>query len=331
MLESLPDQVDSVWYHPRASRESANARGATAPDGGEEGVSLRGRREDARRAELVLSAGGPTGSLRIAARSEDADAQPDSRVDICGPGSDPRRDRRHLQFPQSRREGGPGGAAMTGVPSSTWFSAAPHWEWFIVLYFFLGGLAGGSYFLSVLAALAEDGRIRWSGLRRLRAPSPVGRIIAVLGGFFGFYVAGYTGVLLAVTNRPIWSDTPLLGLLFIVSAASTSCALMILLAYRSGRATPGVADLHRMDDWVIALELLVLIALLLSLGRVLSAWLNLWGVLLAVVIVLGMIAPLALSWRARRSHQEAILTPAILILLGGFLLRVVIVFSAESV
>jgi len=300
---------------------------------------------------------------------------------------------------------------MTGAPSSTWFSAPPHWEWLIVLYFFLGGLAGGSYFisalidlfgrredrplahlgyyvtfpclvisgillavdlgkplrawhmfvesntwrpmfkpwspmsigswalaslgvfafLSFLAALAEDGKIRWSGLRRLRAPAPLGRVITVLGGLFGFYVAGYTGVLLAVTNRPIWSDTPLLGLLFIVSAASTSCALMILLAYRSGRATPGVADLHRMDDWVIALELLVLIALMLSLGRVLSAWLNLWGVLLAVVIVLGMIAPLALSWRARRSHQEAILTPAILILVGGFLLRVVIVFSAESV
>jgi hypothetical protein len=38
---------------------------------------------------------------------------------------------------------------------------------------------------------------------------------------------GYTGVVLAVTNRPIWSDTPLLGMLFVVSAASISAALMI--------------------------------------------------------------------------------------------------------
>ena len=300
---------------------------------------------------------------------------------------------------------------MTGAPSSTWFSAAPHWEWLIALYFFLGGLAGGSYFLSALidlfgsrehrplahlgyyvafpclalsglllavdlgrplrawhmfiqsntyrpmfkywspmsigswalailglfaflsflAALAEDGRIRWSGLRTLRPPSPVGRIIAVLGGLLGLYVAGYTGVLLAVTNRPIWSDTPLLGLLFIVSAASTSSALMILLAYRSGRTTPAVADLHRMDDWVIALELLVLIAVMVSLGPVLSAWLNVWGILLAIVIVLGMIAPLVLSWRARRFHQVTLATPALLVLVGGFLLRVVIVFSAQSV
>jgi formate-dependent nitrite reductase membrane component NrfD len=186
-------------------------------------------------------------------------------------------------------------------------------------------------FLSFLAALAEDGRIRWPGLRTLRAPAAVGRIIAVLGGLFGFYVAGYTGVLLAVTNRPIWSDTPLLGLLFIVSAASTSAALMLLLAHRSGRTTPGVADLHRMDDWVVAMELLVLIAVMVSLGPVLSAWLNAWGILLAIVIVLGMIAPLVLSWRARRFHQVTLATPAVLVLVGGFLLRIVIVFSAGSV
>jgi formate-dependent nitrite reductase membrane component NrfD len=136
---------------------------------------------------------------------------------------------------------------------------------------------------------------------------------------------------LAVTNRPIWSDTPLLGLLFIVSAASTSSALMILLAYRSGRTTPAVADLHRMDDWVMAVELLVLIAVMVSLGPVLSAWLNVWGILLAIVIVLGMIAPLALSWRARRFHEVNMTTPALLVLVGGFLLRVVIVFSAQSV
>jgi formate-dependent nitrite reductase membrane component NrfD len=186
-------------------------------------------------------------------------------------------------------------------------------------------------FLSFLAALAEDGRIPWPALRRLRAPSAPGVVITVLGGLAGFYVAGYTGVLLAVTNRPIWSDTPLLGLLFVVSAASTSTALLILLAYRSGRSTPAVADLLRMDDWVIALEVLVLIAVMISLGPVLRAWLNAWGVLLLIVILLGMIAPLVLSWRARRFPEMNMATPAVLVLIGGFLLRVVIVFSSDAV
>ena len=300
---------------------------------------------------------------------------------------------------------------MIGVPSSTWFSAPPHWGWLIALYFFVGGLAGGSYFiaslidlfgrredrplahlgyfiafpcialgglllmidlgrplrfwhmliesntyrpmlkywspmsigswavmifglfafLSFLAALAEDGRIPWPELRRLRAPAGPGIVATVIGGLAGFYVAGYTGVLLAVTNRPIWSDTPLLGMLFVVSAASTSAALIILLAYRFGRATPAVEDLHRMDDWVLVMEVLVLIAVLVSLGPVLTAWLNLWGVLLLITIALGMIAPLLLSWRGRGPRDATMRTAAALVLAGGFLLRIVIVFSAQSV
>ena len=309
---------------------------------------------------------------------------------------------------------------MNGVPSSTWFTTAPHWQWYIVLYFFIGGLAGGCYFLaavidlfgrradrplarlgyyvafpavvvsgllltvdlsrplrfwhmlierntlgpmfkywspmsigswallifgfftfiSFLAAFADDERVQrpalrrfqWPALRTLRPPSIVGGLIAVLGGTAGFYIAGYTGILLAVTNRPIWSDTPLLGMLFIVSAASTSAALLILLAQRGGARLPGVADLHRLDDWIIVLELLVLIAVMVSLGPVLRAWLNGWGVLLVVgVVILGMIVPLMLSFRARRFGIANTTTAAILILIGGFLLRVVVVLSSESV
>ena len=102
-------------------------------------------------------------------------------------------------------------------------------------------------FLSFLGALAESDRLRWSAAGRLRPPGAIAKVIAMVGGLCGFYVAGYTGVLLAVTNRPIWSDTPLLGMLFIVSAASTSAALMILLAQRAGWTMPGLAALHRME------------------------------------------------------------------------------------
>jgi formate-dependent nitrite reductase membrane component NrfD len=179
------------------------------------------------------------------------------------------------------------------------------------------------------AALRTIGT-RWPMLRRLRAPSALGRVIAVVGAIFGLYIAGYTGVLLAVTNRPIWSDTPLLGMLFIVSATSTSAALIMLLAHRSGWTPPGLANLSRMENWVIALELLVLIAVIVSLGPVLRAWLNAWGFLLLIVIILGMVAPLIHSWRARRLREWS-MTTAVLVLVAGFLLRVIIVFSAESV
>jgi len=320
---------------------------------------------------------------------------------------------------------------MNGAPSSTWFTTPPDWEWLIVLYFFIGGLAGGSYFLAALidlvgpdddrplarlgyyvafpcvalsglvltvdlgrperfwhmlvesntyrpmfkywspmsigawallafgffsflsfvGAVTEDppphervvdrGRLWWPALRRrgakwpavrsLRPPSAPGRIIAASGALFGLYIAGYTGVLLAVTNRPIWSDTPLLGMLFGISATSTSAALLILLANRSGWITPGLANLHRMDAWVLALELLVLIAVIVSLGPAVRAWINRWGLLLLLVVILGMILPLAVLWRARHHRQLNVVTAPVLVLIGGFLLRVVIVFSSQAI
>jgi formate-dependent nitrite reductase membrane component NrfD len=182
--------------------------------------------------------------------------------------------------------------------------------------------------LSFLGALAEDGRLDKPAAHRLRPPGILGAIIAVIGGLFAFFVAGYTGVLLTVTNRPIWSDTPLLGLLFVVSAASISASLIILLANKSARNLPAIASLRRFDMWVLVLEFLVLIALMFSLGPVLHAWLNAWGLLLLFgVIIVGLVAPLVLYRRAEHNATAA----AALVLLGGFILRLVIVFSAQRV
>lgn len=186
--------------------------------------------------------------------------------------------------------------------------------------------------IAFLGALAEDGRINAPAWRKVREPGMLSRVIAVIGGLFGFYVAGYTGVLLAVTNRPIWSDTPLLGMLFVVSAAAISAALMMLLAHRSNWTMPALAALHRMDAWIVALEFLILIAVMISLGPVARAWLNAWGLLLFVgVIVIGMLLPLALYWRKQWLGDRNATTAAALVLLGGFILRVVIVLSAQQV
>lgn len=300
---------------------------------------------------------------------------------------------------------------MAGAPSSTWFTASPDWGWLIVGYFFVGGLAGGSYFLaalidllgrpedrplahvgyyvafpcitlgallltldltrplrfwhmlvasntyrpifkywspisvgsaalltfglftfvSFLDALAKDGVLRRPIVSKVRPPERVGLIVTSLGGIAGFYVASYTGVLLAVTNRPIWSDTPLLGMLFVVSAASTSAALMMLLAQRSKLAVPALPHLHRLDNWLIFLELAVLAAVVLSLGPVARAWMNGWGMGLAAVVVVGNLLPLMLAWRMRQRQELTTAAAPILVLLGGLLLRIVIVFSAEAV
>lgn len=186
--------------------------------------------------------------------------------------------------------------------------------------------------VSFIGALVEDNRLDWPAGRSIRRPGVLSKLIAVLGGFFAFFVAGYTGVLLGITNRPIWSDTPLLGMLFIVSAASISAALMLLLAHRSRLRMPAVAALHRMFGWVGILEFIVLIAVLVSLGPVARAWLNAWGLLLFFgVILIGMLIPLTLSWRRDWLGDRNRTTAAALVLVGGFILRLVIVFSAQGV
>lgn len=296
----------------------------------------------------------------------------------------------------------------------TFFSAPPHWGWLVVLYFFVGGIAGGAFFLSsilhfaggpksrhtvrtgyyvafigailsgillvldldrplrfwhmliasetgrpmfkywspisvgswgllffslfaflgALGAAYEDGRVKWDGARVL-VRGPLASIVAVFGGVFGFFLAGYTGVLLTATNRPVWADSSWLGALFIFSASSTAAAALILLTRRAAdsRATHGW--LARFDRVALVLELLVLLVFLAAIGRSATIFLSWWGVLLAIgVIGVGILLPLLISFGYVDRWRNRPISPALapsLVLIGGFLLRVVIVLSSEGV
>ncbi len=183
-------------------------------------------------------------------------------------------------------------------------------------------------FLSFLAARSESGRKYAS----LRPPAPLGIAVTVLGGFFGTFLAGYTGVLLSVTNRPIWADTTLLGLVFLISGASTSAALLMLLAGSAPGGEESATALARLDRWMLLFELVALVGLVASLGVVARAWLNAWGGLLVVGVVgAGIVVPLVLHGRGRGSAMAHGALAALLVLLGGFLLRVVVILSSEGV
>jgi protein NrfD len=293
--------------------------------------------------------------------------------------------------------------------SDTFFSGAPHWTWFIIPYFFIGGLAGGAYFLaavlewfgrpddrpvvrtgynvaavgaiasavlltidlgrplrfwhmvfqsenfptpmfklwspisfgawaillfglsSVLSALgsrAAEGRLQNRVLRAVGGAvgegGGVGKLVAGIGGLIGLFIAGYTGVLLSVTNRPIWADSPWLGALFVASGASTGAATLILLAPARGAAQQSLAWLNTFDRNALLVELLVLILFLVSLGAVNRVWLSFWGFLLVVgVIGLGIVWPLRLHSRPAQAAR--------LVLLGGFLLRLATMLASEGV
>lgn len=185
--------------------------------------------------------------------------------------------------------------------------------------------------LGALGAAREEGRVR-SGPAFVVA-SGFRSFVAIVGGILGFFLAGYTGVLLSVSNRPVWADSPLLGMLFLFSAGSTAAATLILLARR--RDAIDAASLGRLadfDKWALVLELIAIVAFLITLGAAVRVFLSVWGLLLVVgVIGAGIVLPLAmgLGWVKRWTTTPA--TAAGLVLIGGFLLRVVTLLSSEQV
>lgn len=300
---------------------------------------------------------------------------------------------------------------QSGVP------LVPHWGWYVVLYFFVGGLTAGCYavasaldamgdprdrhvvrlgytiafpgvllcavllildlgrperfwhmvfksqffpepilkywspisvgswvlsafgafaFVSFIGVMLETGRIRWEPLvnldRKVRA-SPRARLIwTILGAFFGFFLAGYTGVLMVGTVAPVWHNALPLGGLFLASALSTSYALLILLLAREGRghSDPTVAKLTLADRWALGIEIVLLVLVLVPLGALARPLLTGgFGVVFWIGVVLaGLLAPFALEFAGRDLERKHRLR-AVLVLAGGLMLRFVIIMAPQ--
>src|SRR5437667_5045424 len=285
--------------------------------------------------------------------------------------------------------------------SDTFFTASPHWRWLIILYFFVGGIAGGSYFIAALLQWFGRGRpedrpvirtgyalgfwgaiisgalltldlgrplrfwhmlfqsehfpslmfkgwspisfgawaillfgacaaLSWWEERRERAPTLLAKLVAGLGGIFGFFVAGYTGVLLSVTNRPIWADSQWLGALFLASGASTGAAALRLFGRRRGASERSIGWLASFDVPALIVELVILIVFIASLWPIRQVWISFWGFLLLFGVVgAGILWPLRLHFSP--SAGAGFRNPAVMVLLGGFLLRVVVLLASDSI
>jgi formate-dependent nitrite reductase membrane component NrfD len=302
------------------------------------------------------------------------------------------------------------------------FVRAPEWTWYILFYFFLAGLSGGSYAIATLLrlgnrldepvarlgyyvsfvtllgcpvlltldlgqplrfwhmlintspgntglsfkywspmsvgawalvvfgifatvsfveALVRDREIRFglvAWIPRVLSGA-LGTVWSVLGTIAGLFIAGYTGVLLAVSNQPVWSDTWALGGLFLASGLSGSAALLAWLARyrRDGVGTlPGLLRGERLFQ-VLELALIVAFAVTLIPAGTLDRAFGLpWAVLWAIALV-GLMT--GLFWAARPhvstdgaaavAGRTAAFVPAVLVLIGVLALRAAVIFSAQ--
>jgi formate-dependent nitrite reductase membrane component NrfD len=196
-------------------------------------------------------------------------------------------------------------------------------------------------FVSFVDALVRDGKVRVPIVARLTG-ALVGKVWDVAGAVVFLFVAGYTGVLLAVSNQPIWSDTWALGGLFLASGLSGSAALLILLMRYRRDAAPSRGFLEVGERLFAALELLLLAVLVLTLigdGTLDEAfdapWIPLWLIALAGMVPgLSALAGRGLSVSAGGAAaveraKASTLTP-VLILAGVLALRAAVIFSAQA-
>jgi formate-dependent nitrite reductase membrane component NrfD len=191
-------------------------------------------------------------------------------------------------------------------------------------------------FLSFVDALIETGRLPWAPLREKYSGTP--RLIySVIGAIFGFFLAAYTGVLLSTTYLPVWANNPLLGALFLASGASTGMAAIALgLVLSKVDMGASWARLKQADNVALILEIVLLVVFVALLGTAASFLLSgLNGILLiGGVLVIGLLVPLALQFRAGfqgvKAPTNLTVLIAVLILIGGFLMRTVIVMGGQG-
>jgi formate-dependent nitrite reductase membrane component NrfD len=282
------------------------------------------------------------------------------------------------------------------------FAVPPHWSGYVLAYFFLAGVTGGTYALATMLRLwgaPSDERLARTGFllafpvllacpilltldlgRPLRflhmlvdaTPGAGGPILKgaspmslgtwalavygvlalisflqalargerrptrgvlalnVAGAILGLYVASYAGVLLDVSNQPVWSDTWTLGGLFLASGLAGASALLAALARRS--ETPGAEGrLRRADGFFALLELIWIGLFLVNLGAggTLSrlfgtaSWIVLW-----LLVALGLVPSLQGLARGRAAGLSGT-AAAVVVLVGVLALRAVIVFGAQ--
>jgi formate-dependent nitrite reductase membrane component NrfD len=293
------------------------------------------------------------------------------------------------------------------------FAGPPDWLWYILAYFFLAGLSGGSYVLATLlrlrnapgdepmarigyyiafppmliaplllaldlgqpwrfwhmlvnttpghpglnfkywspmsigswalvvfgaittvsfaASLVRDGKLRLPLVTWLD-----NRAFNVLGSLFGLFIAGYTGVLLSVSNQPVWSDTWALGGLFLASGLTGSAALMVLLTRFRPEARPSAGMLSVSERLYALLELALIVVFAVTLfaagtqGIVFGLpWLVLWLVVLAGLVpgLYGLFTE-GVSVNGAAALRHSLVVP-LLVLAGVLALRAAVIFSVQ--
>lgn len=146
------------------------------------------------------------------------------------------------------------------------------------------------------------------------------------------YIGTYTGILLTTTHWPVWSSTPLIPLLFLVSGVSTGLAAMVLILAKRLEQTKGyIHRLEKADTYIMVGEIVIMVIFLVSLGPWASVLFSGSNAVLLIggVIVAGLLLPLFLRYKPFLGEKNSLILSSSLILFGGLVLRYLMVVGVQ--
>ena len=183
-------------------------------------------------------------------------------------------------------------------------------------------LYGACCFFSFMEAWLAPGR---TGI--------LGRAVNTLGVLLALYVCTYTGVLLSVSNQPVWSDAWPLGGLFLASALSGSAAVLLIGRRLRPEMAPSSERIADADLYFVILEavLIVLFLVTVALAGTVVKLVGGASLVLWLVVLVGLSVPvfgrLRLPGAAALTHGVA---GPVLVLAGVLALRAVVIFGGQS-
>jgi protein NrfD len=215
------------------------------------------------------------------------------------------------------------------VVMSEWFrpmlkswSPISYGSWIVMLF-------TGVAFVSFVDALVGRGLFAVGSWRRgwTLHGGPLGLAWSVAGATLAVGVAGYSGVLLSVTNIQGWGQTTLIPALYVATAMVTGVAAVVLVQALRGYVDADVLALARTNAWLLGLWLVVVVLFLVALPPE-AARFFLFGLPLAAIVlalVIGGVVPLVLQ----AARPRLLTVSSALVLLGGLLLRYAIVSGPQ--
>jgi len=158
----------------------------------------------------------------------------------------------------------------------------------------------------------------------------IGIINMILGSMLGIY----TGILLSAFGaRPLWNSS-ILGFLFVASGLSSAAAFIHIITKDKKESSL----LAKADNGFLTAELVILSLFFVGLLTSTEAHINAAKLLLSgpfapvfwvLVIGTGIIIPMLLQGLAEKGKIKHSIIPAVMVIVGGLLLRFVIVYAGQ--